>query len=232
MCACVCVCDYVCVQKPADKVNLPEVMRQELYQLLAKAKYAPMKTGGDFPYLSNYQEYTMLIQVHLRRNGSYHDEHKALPQEVVALYRDYDYKYDYDYDGFEDDDVITTDGGRRGGGGRSSSRRRRDGDDDDEDDDGNALELGNDNDERHKGKRKDITDAQRAEDERKRRKQLYDVRGGQMVEFYGRPLPKGIFDEATSIDLEKRCGACLINVSVVYIKIILFECICASYIHI
>merc|ERR1712061_240810 len=32
-----------------------------------------MKFGGDFPYLSNYEEYTMLILVHLKRamNSNY-----------------------------------------------------------------------------------------------------------------------------------------------------------------
>ncbi|ETN99769.1 SAM domain-containing protein [Reticulomyxa filosa] len=49
----------------------------QLYELLPGAVHCPMKEGGDFPYLSNHQEFTMLVQVHLRRNGLYQHEHKA-----------------------------------------------------------------------------------------------------------------------------------------------------------
>ncbi len=51
-------------------------MRKQLYRLLPKAKYCPMKNGGDFPYLSHFQEFTMLLQVHLRRVGLYQNEHR------------------------------------------------------------------------------------------------------------------------------------------------------------
>eukprot|EP01083_Nonionella_stella_P299506 1017567_1 len=50
-----------------DKTALDQGMKDQLYVLLNQAKYSLMKHGGDFPYLSNYEEYTMLIQVHLRR---------------------------------------------------------------------------------------------------------------------------------------------------------------------
>ena len=50
-------------------------MHDDLYRLLKTSKFLPMKYGDDFPYLSNHEEYTMLVQVHLRRNGMTYNEH-------------------------------------------------------------------------------------------------------------------------------------------------------------
>jgi len=54
-----------------DQIALDHEQRDRLYTLLNRARYSLMKYGGDFPYLSNHEEYTMLIQVHLRR----YDQH-------------------------------------------------------------------------------------------------------------------------------------------------------------
>lgn len=52
-----------------DESNLPEELRTLLQERFPGACEMMMKEGGDFPYLSNPQEFCMLLQVHLRRNG-------------------------------------------------------------------------------------------------------------------------------------------------------------------
>jgi len=52
-------------------VTLPDIMRDRLYALVEGAKFSALKTGGDFPYLSRPDEFTMLLQVHLRSHGCY-----------------------------------------------------------------------------------------------------------------------------------------------------------------
>ena len=46
-----------------DAVALPEKMRDDLYELLEGARFSHLKSGGDFPYLSRNDEFTMLLQV-------------------------------------------------------------------------------------------------------------------------------------------------------------------------
>ena len=59
-------------------------MRDDLYRLLkSPCKYSPMKYGGDFPYLSNHEEYTMLIQVHLRKNGMAYNDYGNVASQYV-----------------------------------------------------------------------------------------------------------------------------------------------------
>eukprot|EP00494_Astrolonche_serrata_P004607 UN04621 len=51
-----------------DKISLPSKMRDKVKSLLEGAYYCSIKRGGDFPYLANPQEFSMLIQVHLRKH--------------------------------------------------------------------------------------------------------------------------------------------------------------------
>lgn len=52
-----------------DKVSIHQSLRNQLYNAHPEAKQAFLKTGGDFPYLSRYEEVNMHLIVHLRRNG-------------------------------------------------------------------------------------------------------------------------------------------------------------------
>jgi hypothetical protein len=56
-----------------DLIVLPQAMRDGLYKRFATAKFALMKSGGDFPFLSNGDEVSMLLQVHLRAHGVFPD---------------------------------------------------------------------------------------------------------------------------------------------------------------
>eukprot|EP01084_Bolivina_argentea_P268033 455154_1 len=58
-----------------DITTLDDNMKEQLYNILPNAKYSLIKYGGAFPYLSNYQEYSMLIEVHLRRHLSIQSTH-------------------------------------------------------------------------------------------------------------------------------------------------------------
>ncbi len=60
-----------------------QCMKEQLYNTLPNAKYSLMKFGGDFPYLSNYQEYSMLILVHLRRHLLPHTHNIITPQILI-----------------------------------------------------------------------------------------------------------------------------------------------------
>jgi len=63
--------DHITIIDAQDHTALDQGMKEQLYNLLNHARYSTMKYGGDFPYLSNHQEYAMLVQVHLRRNHKY-----------------------------------------------------------------------------------------------------------------------------------------------------------------
>lgn len=52
-----------------DESSMPEELRQQLLERFPGASEMLMKDGGDFPFLANPQEFCMLLQVHLRRNG-------------------------------------------------------------------------------------------------------------------------------------------------------------------
>eukprot|EP01083_Nonionella_stella_P084554 234119_1 len=54
-----------------DAFSLPESLRDSLYNLVHGARISNLKTGGDFPFLSRPEEFTMLLQVHLRACGTY-----------------------------------------------------------------------------------------------------------------------------------------------------------------
>jgi len=51
-----------------DRIALPNRMRDQVQELLPNAEYCHVKTGGDFPYLANAHEFSMLMQVHLRKH--------------------------------------------------------------------------------------------------------------------------------------------------------------------
>jgi len=51
-----------------DKIALPNRMRDQVVELLPNAEYCHVKTGGDFPYLANPHEFSMLMQVHMRKH--------------------------------------------------------------------------------------------------------------------------------------------------------------------
>lgn len=49
-----------------DKCMIPPELRQELLKEYPNAKYTPLKSGGDFPFLSKHSEFTMHIEIHMR----------------------------------------------------------------------------------------------------------------------------------------------------------------------
>jgi hypothetical protein len=51
-----------------DNVSLPDDMRQAVYDLLPHAKKAWMKSGGDFPFLSRADEFSMFLLVSAKIN--------------------------------------------------------------------------------------------------------------------------------------------------------------------
>eukprot|EP01084_Bolivina_argentea_P192821 330952_1 len=57
----------ITIMDALDITTLDDNMKEQLYNILPNAKYSLIKYGGAFPYLSNYQEYSMLIEVQLRR---------------------------------------------------------------------------------------------------------------------------------------------------------------------
>eukprot|EP00744_Colponema_vietnamica_P024418 GILI01035628.1.p1 GENE.GILI01035628.1~~GILI01035628.1.p1 ORF type:complete len:333 (-),score=20.81 GILI01035628.1:179-1117(-) len=52
-----------------DKIVLPPEMLEELYASYPNARYAQLKSGGDFPFLSRADEFNVHIQLHLKVNG-------------------------------------------------------------------------------------------------------------------------------------------------------------------
>mmetsp|Transcript_9620 Transcript_9620/g.15768 ORF Transcript_9620/g.15768 Transcript_9620/m.15768 type:complete len:299 (-) Transcript_9620:400-1296(-) len=56
-----------------DSVSISSTLRDQLYGIHPEAKQALIKTGGDFVYLSRYEEVNMHLIVHLRRNGLFID---------------------------------------------------------------------------------------------------------------------------------------------------------------
>ena len=55
----------VTIIDPIGRSSIGSPIKKELYKLLGpKTKQSLMKNGGDFPYLSNHEEYNMLLIVH------------------------------------------------------------------------------------------------------------------------------------------------------------------------
>jgi len=52
-----------------DVVQLPKQLTQQIYAVYPNAKKAFLKSGGDFPYISRYDQVNMHLIVHLRNNG-------------------------------------------------------------------------------------------------------------------------------------------------------------------
>jgi hypothetical protein len=52
-----------------DSTTIPRPLKDQLYTVHPEAKQAFLKSGGDFPFLSRWQEVNMHLVVHLRRNG-------------------------------------------------------------------------------------------------------------------------------------------------------------------
>ena len=50
-----------------DRCALSERVREDMYKMYPDAKRAHLKTGGNFPYLSRWQEVNMFIEIHLRQ---------------------------------------------------------------------------------------------------------------------------------------------------------------------
>lgn len=49
-----------------DRCMIPPQLRQELVKEYPNAKYTPLKSGGDFPFLSKHSEFTMHMEIHMR----------------------------------------------------------------------------------------------------------------------------------------------------------------------
>lgn len=50
-----------------DRCALSQRVREDMYKMYPDAKRAHLKTGGNFPYLSRWQEVNMFIEIHLRQ---------------------------------------------------------------------------------------------------------------------------------------------------------------------
>ena len=53
-----------------QEVTLPSSLRNQLYSVYKHAKRAFLKSGGDFPYLSRFDQINLHLLVHLRNNSS------------------------------------------------------------------------------------------------------------------------------------------------------------------
>lgn len=51
-----------------NDVSVPNFLREQLYILYKNAKKAFLKSGGDFPYLSRFDQLNLHLMVHLRNN--------------------------------------------------------------------------------------------------------------------------------------------------------------------
>ncbi|XP_054159506.1 maspardin-like [Oppia nitens] len=71
-----------------DQCALSQSVREELYKLYPDARRAHLKTGGNFPYLSRWDDVIMHIVVHLRpfQNTKYsaYSDHIELATQVMA----------------------------------------------------------------------------------------------------------------------------------------------------
>eukprot|EP01100_Stratorugosa_tubuloviscum_P010507 TRINITY_DN4516_c5_g1_i1.p1 TRINITY_DN4516_c5_g1~~TRINITY_DN4516_c5_g1_i1.p1 ORF type:complete len:286 (-),score=108.42 TRINITY_DN4516_c5_g1_i1:35-892(-) len=54
-----------------DDVSLPEEIREQTFGLYPNCKVAQIKSGGNFPFLANADEFNLHIVVHLRANGTF-----------------------------------------------------------------------------------------------------------------------------------------------------------------
>jgi len=52
-----------------DQVSISKRLREQLYDIYPDAKHADIKSGGDFVYISRYEEVNLHLVVHLHRNG-------------------------------------------------------------------------------------------------------------------------------------------------------------------
>ena len=52
-----------------DQHNISRELRDQLYAAHPDAKQALLRSGGDFPFLSRFDEVTLHLVVHLRRNS-------------------------------------------------------------------------------------------------------------------------------------------------------------------
>jgi len=59
----------ITIMDTLDEVVVPEKVREEVYKYYPNARFAELKTGGNFPYLSRADEVNMHLQVHLRNQG-------------------------------------------------------------------------------------------------------------------------------------------------------------------
>jgi len=59
----------ITIMDTLDEVAVPERVRDEVYKFYPDAKFAELKTGGNFPYLSRSDEVNLHLQVHLRNHG-------------------------------------------------------------------------------------------------------------------------------------------------------------------
>mmetsp|Transcript_24557 Transcript_24557/g.47772 ORF Transcript_24557/g.47772 Transcript_24557/m.47772 type:complete len:358 (-) Transcript_24557:96-1169(-) len=62
---------------------VPEELRRQLRGHYSEARIAQLKAGGDFPYISQPDETTLFVEVHLRRSGI--SPGRTLPADPVAV---------------------------------------------------------------------------------------------------------------------------------------------------
>lgn len=55
----------------ADTEVVPEVLQKKTLEIYPNAHHVTLKTGGDFPFFSRYEEFNLHLTVHLRRNADW-----------------------------------------------------------------------------------------------------------------------------------------------------------------
>eukprot|EP00397_Hematodinium_sp_SG-2012_P032437 GEMP01034538.1.p1 GENE.GEMP01034538.1~~GEMP01034538.1.p1 ORF type:complete len:327 (+),score=68.28 GEMP01034538.1:134-1114(+) len=76
--------DKITILDVMDKCMVPPEVRHQMVQFYPEAKYAPMKSGGDFPFLSRHSEVTLLIEVHLRNASDWRPRAPPVMPVVAA----------------------------------------------------------------------------------------------------------------------------------------------------
>jgi len=79
---------------PQEKITILDVMdicmvpvnlRQTLAKAYPNARYTPMKSGGDFPFLSKHSEITMHIELHMRHNTNWKPTQQNVQDPTTPL---------------------------------------------------------------------------------------------------------------------------------------------------
>merc|ERR1712107_159108 len=63
--------NYLTILESNGETMVPDELRRQLKGLYSDARFAQLKSSGDFPYLSQPEEVTLFIEVHLRSLGIY-----------------------------------------------------------------------------------------------------------------------------------------------------------------